>query len=151
MAALALGCGPRPTAAPCPAPSAWQAGSPRSSAEQRALLWQREAVRVRKILAACQTGACFGAANKGTQVSDPRLSRCLQPLEREAEALASSRSPYVYGASAWLLERAEQCVAEPGGSAAFAALLSGRYTPKPDERVAVVVSGGNTTPQVSSR
>ena len=42
-------------------------------------------------------------------------------------------------------------IAEPGGSAAFAALLSGRYTPKPDERVAVVVSGGNTTPQVSSR
>jgi len=36
-------------------------------------------------------------------------------------------------------------VAEPGGSAATAALLSGRYRPEPDERVAVVVSGGNTT------
>jgi threonine dehydratase len=35
-------------------------------------------------------------------------------------------------------------VAEPGGSAAFAALLSGRYAPKPGERVCVVVSGGNT-------
>ena len=35
-------------------------------------------------------------------------------------------------------------VAEPGGSAAFAALLSGRYQPKRGERVGVVVSGGNT-------
>jgi threonine dehydratase len=36
-------------------------------------------------------------------------------------------------------------VAEPGGVAAFAALLSGKYAPAPDERVAVVVSGANTT------
>ena len=35
-------------------------------------------------------------------------------------------------------------VAEPGGAAAFAALLSGRYRPRPDERVGVLVSGGNT-------
>jgi threonine dehydratase len=37
-------------------------------------------------------------------------------------------------------------IAEPGGSAAFAALLSGAYVPAPGERVGVVVSGGNTTP-----
>ncbi len=36
-------------------------------------------------------------------------------------------------------------VAEPGGAAAFAALLSGAYTPGPGERVGVVVSGGNST------
>ncbi len=36
-------------------------------------------------------------------------------------------------------------VAEPGGAAAFAALLSGRYRPAPDERVAVLVCGANTT------
>jgi threonine dehydratase len=36
-------------------------------------------------------------------------------------------------------------VAEPGGAAAFAALLSGKYAPAPDERVAVVVCGANTT------
>jgi threonine dehydratase len=36
-------------------------------------------------------------------------------------------------------------VAEPGGAAAFAALLSGRYRPAPGERVAVLVCGGNTT------
>lgn len=36
-------------------------------------------------------------------------------------------------------------VAEPGGAAAFAALLSRRYRPTPGERVAVLVCGGNTT------
>ena len=36
-------------------------------------------------------------------------------------------------------------VAEPGGAAPFAALLSGRYRPQPGERVGVMISGGNTT------
>jgi threonine dehydratase len=36
-------------------------------------------------------------------------------------------------------------VAEPGGAAAFAALLSRRYQPRPRERVGVLVCGGNTT------
>jgi threonine dehydratase len=35
-------------------------------------------------------------------------------------------------------------VAEPGGATAYAALLSGKYTPGAGERVGVVVSGGNT-------
>ena len=36
-------------------------------------------------------------------------------------------------------------VAEPGGAAPFAALLSHAYTPAAHERVGVLVSGGNTT------
>jgi threonine dehydratase len=36
-------------------------------------------------------------------------------------------------------------VAEPGGCTSLAALLSGRYRPGPDENVAVVISGANTT------
>ena len=36
-------------------------------------------------------------------------------------------------------------VTEPGGAAAFAALLSGRYRPTEGERVAVLVCGANTT------
>ncbi|HET6843246.1 MAG TPA: threonine/serine dehydratase [Candidatus Angelobacter sp.] len=35
--------------------------------------------------------------------------------------------------------------AEPGGVAAFAALLSRQYVPEPGERVGVVICGGNTT------
>ncbi len=36
-------------------------------------------------------------------------------------------------------------VTEPGGAAAFAALLSGRYCPSQGERVAVLLCGANTT------
>lgn len=36
-------------------------------------------------------------------------------------------------------------VAEPGGAAAFAALLSKRYLPKPGEKVAVLICGSNPT------
>ena len=35
--------------------------------------------------------------------------------------------------------------AEPGGAAALAAILSGRYRPRPGQRVAIVISGGNTS------
>lgn len=41
---------------------------------------------------------------------------------------------------------AARIVAEPGGAAAFAALSAGAYTPTSDERVGVVICGGNTHP-----
>ncbi|WP_027143481.1 threonine/serine dehydratase [Mesorhizobium sp. WSM3626] len=37
-------------------------------------------------------------------------------------------------------------ISEPGGAAAFAAILSGRYAPAPGERVAVLVCGANANP-----
>lgn len=43
------------------------------------------------------------------------------------------------------LWKALRFVAEPGGAAAFSALLSGRYNAKGGERVGVVICGGNTT------
>ncbi len=42
-------------------------------------------------------------------------------------------------------------VAEPGGAAALAALLSRRYQPKAGERVGVVVCGGNTAVAFNKR
>ena len=42
------------------------------------------------------------------------------------------------------LWRALRIVAEPGGAAAFSAILSGAYRPVAGERVAVIISGGNT-------
>ena len=42
------------------------------------------------------------------------------------------------------LHHATTLAVEPGGAAAFAALLSRRYVPAPGERVCVVVSGGNS-------
>jgi len=44
-----------------------------------------------------------------------------------------------------VLWSAVRIVAEPGGAAAFAALLSGAYGPAAGERVGVVVCGGNST------
>ena len=46
------------------------------------------------------------------------------------------------------LWRDMQLVTEPGGAAAFAALLSGAYKPEKDERVGVVVCGANTSMDV---
>jgi len=43
------------------------------------------------------------------------------------------------------LWRVLHIAAEPGGAAAFAALLSGRYPAPPGQRIGVVVCGGNTT------
>jgi threonine dehydratase len=40
---------------------------------------------------------------------------------------------------------AARIVAEPGGAAGLAAVLSGRYAPGSGERVGIVISGGNTT------
>ena len=42
------------------------------------------------------------------------------------------------------LWEATRIIAEPGGAAAFAGLLSGRYKPERGERVGVIVCGGNT-------
>jgi threonine dehydratase len=44
-----------------------------------------------------------------------------------------------------VLWQALRIAAEPGGVAAFSALLSGAYKPRTGERVAVIISGGNTT------
>lgn len=43
------------------------------------------------------------------------------------------------------LWNALRIVAEPGGAAAIAALLTARYVPEPDERVGVLLCGANTT------
>ena len=43
-----------------------------------------------------------------------------------------------------LLWQVMRVVAEPGGAASFAALTSGRYVPKPKERLGVLICGANT-------
>ncbi|MER9869440.1 threonine/serine dehydratase [Mesorhizobium sp. M0136] len=51
----------------------------------------------------------------------------------------------IVAAQAALWDRV-RIISEPGGAAAFAALLSGRYTPARGERVAVLVCGANANP-----
>lgn len=45
-----------------------------------------------------------------------------------------------------LLWQEARILTEPAGAAAMAALISGVYTPEPDERVAVLICGGNIAP-----
>ena len=49
------------------------------------------------------------------------------------------------GQAQHMLWKALRIVAEPGGAAAFSAVLSGAYQPQDGERVCIVISGGNTT------
>jgi threonine dehydratase len=102
----------------------------------------------------------------------PTMTRALkagQPVDTEAGGLAAdSLAPRRIGAQVFpiaktlvhgtalvadeAIRRAQEVlwqtlriVAEPGGAAAFAGLLSGAYRPQTGERVAVIISGGNTT------
>ncbi len=101
----------------------------------------------------------------------PTLSRALaagRPVDAEAGGIAAdSLAPRRVGALMFPIARrhvarvvlvpdeairraqaalweALRVVAEPGGAAAFAALVAGRYRPRPGEHVGVVISGGNT-------
>ena len=56
-------------------------------------------------------------------------------LVRDEDIVAAQRA----------LWSALRVVAEPGGAAAFAAVLSGRYAPAPGARIGVLVCGGNTS------
>jgi threonine dehydratase len=102
----------------------------------------------------------------------PTLWRALaagEPVDAEAEGIAAdSLAPRRVGSLMFPIARAfveksvlvsdddiraaqralwdkVRIVAEPGGAAAFAALLSGKYSPATGERIAVLVCGANTT------
>jgi len=74
-----------------------------------------------------------------------RVGELMFPLARKHVASAVLVSDDAIRAAQTALWRVLRVAAEPGGAAAFAALLSGRYLPGADERVGVVVCGGNTT------
>jgi len=65
-------------------------------------------------------------------------------VSRHVQAIVLVTDDAILAAQALLWERL-RIVTEPGGCAALAALLSGRYQPASDEHVAVVLSGANTT------
>jgi threonine dehydratase len=71
------------------------------------------------------------------QMMFPIAEKFVEPpvLVSDAEILAAQKA----------LWAGLRVVAEPGGAAAFAALLSGKYVPGPQEKVCVLVCGSNTT------
>jgi threonine dehydratase len=74
-----------------------------------------------------------------------RVGECLFPIVQQYVNRVVLVSDDAIRLAQQTLWNALRIVVEPGGAAAFAALLSGRYRPRPGERVAIVVSGGNTT------
>jgi hypothetical protein len=102
-----------------------------------------------------RTGSARAAATRagaiGERFRDHELIACARHLEGRA-LLAQRHVEKVVLVTDQDIRRAQQelwrvlrVVAEPGGAAAFAALLSGGYQPRAGERVGVVVCGGNTT------
>ena len=80
-------------------------------------------------------GFARAEARRRTDVSD-RARACRARRAGHRRSRSARRS-----AALWEKLR---IVAEPGGAAAFAALLSRRYVPEAGERVGIVICGGNT-------
>ena len=75
-----------------------------------------------------------------------QVGQLMFPIAQKHSSSAScwSRTIAIRAAQRALWDKL-RIVSEPGGAAAFAALLSGRYQPQPGERVGVVLCGGNTS------
>jgi threonine dehydratase len=74
-----------------------------------------------------------------------RVGELMFPLaQREIERVLLVSDDAIESAQAELW-RVLRVLAEPGGAAAFAAVLTGQYQPRAGERVGVIVCGGNTT------
>jgi threonine dehydratase len=75
-----------------------------------------------------------------------RVGELMFPLAREYVERVVLVDDAAIVAAQKALWRALRVVAEPGGAAALAAVLSGAYTPAPNERVGVLVCGANCDP-----
>ena len=74
-----------------------------------------------------------------------RVGELMFPIaQRHVDRVVLVRDEEIQAAQRMLWDRL-RIVTEPGGAAAFAALLSGRYQPRPAEQVGVLLCGGNTT------
>lgn len=74
-----------------------------------------------------------------------RVGELMFPIAQTHVAQVVLVSDAAIGQAQEALWQTVRIAAEPGGAAALAALLSGAYVPGPDERVGVVISGGNST------
>ena len=75
-----------------------------------------------------------------------RVGELMLPLAKEYVQRVVLVDDAAIVAAQKALWRAIRIVAEPGGAAALAAVLSGAYAPAPDERVGILVCGANCDP-----
>ena len=74
-----------------------------------------------------------------------RIGELMFPIARQyVERVALVSDEAIAAAQRALWDRL-RIVVEPGGAAALAALLSGSYRPAPDERIAILLCGANST------
>jgi threonine dehydratase len=73
-----------------------------------------------------------------------RVGELVFPIVRQYVARTALVTDDAIREAQRLLWRVMRVVGEPGGVAAFAALVSGRYVPAAGERVGVLICGGNT-------
>jgi threonine dehydratase len=98
--------------------------------------------------AALTAGSPVDAATGGVAVDSLAPRRVgeltFAVVARHVDSVVLVSDDAILAAQSLLWERL-RVVAEPGGCAALAALISGRYEPEPEQPVAVVLSGANTT------
>jgi threonine dehydratase len=88
---------------------------------------------------------CESGSIAADSLAPKRVGELMFPLAQKwVDRVVLVEDEAIVAAQARLWE-VMRVVAEPGGAAAFAALISGRYLPSPSERVGVLVCGANTT------
>jgi threonine dehydratase len=81
----------------------------------------------------------------GDSLAPRRVGELMFPVARKYVSHVALVSDEAIQQAQRVLWSELRVAAEPGGAAAFAALLSRRYQPQPGERVGVLLCGGNTT------
>src|SRR6056297_2259111 len=117
-----------------------------AEAAERAAEWQEATGALQAALAAGEPVDVEVSGIAANALGAKRIGDICFGLAREqgVESVLVSDTA-IADAQAALWREARQLV-EPAGAAALAALMSGAYVPAPEERVAVLVCGGNVAP-----
>jgi threonine dehydratase len=120
--------------------AAWCAGSPRVIGVE-----PETAPTLTRALAAGKPVDAEAGGIAADSLAPRRVGELMFPIARAHVARVVLVADAAIRRAQEALWETARVVAEPGGAAAFSALLDRAYVPEPGERVGVVVSGGNTT------
>ena len=120
--------------------AAWCAGTPRVIGVE-----PETAPTLTRALAAGKPVDAEAGGIAADSLAPRRVGELMFPIAREHIARVVLVADAAIRRAQEALWESLRVVAEPGGAAAFSALLDRAYVPEPGERVGVVVSGGNTT------
>jgi threonine dehydratase len=124
--------------------AAWYAGAGRSGPRLVGVEPELAPTLTRALAAGCPVDAEAGGI-AADSLAPRRVGTLMFPIAKECVDRVVLVPDDAIRAAQESLWQALRVVAEPGGAAALAALLSGAYRLRENERVGVVVCGGNTT------